>query len=192
MLRLEPFCAREKSLIAKLLPSSAAASPSLDTCTADISTSPADCASEPEEAAAGFALTAGVSTSPSASSASATAGAHSASATVTARLAISLFARFPCFVIYPVLGRGKGMRPNRPHPLASFAYVLCGFKRGPYASSKPHFCQISWALSLLRHQSRNSWVAAAFLLSEVTAPGYTMFLCVLAGTVPTICTPPKR
>ena len=84
------------------------------------------------------------------------------------------------------------MGPNRPHPLAWFAYLLCGSKRGAYASSKPHFCQISWALSLLRHQSRNSWVAAAFLLSEVTAPGYTMFLCVLAGTVPTICTPPKR
>ncbi len=48
------------------------------------------------------------------------------------------------------------------------------------------------ASSFVNAQSKNSWAASAFVESAQMAAGYTMFLCVSAGTVLTIFTPPKR
>ena len=100
MSRFVPFCAREKSLIAKLAPLTAAASPSLDTAT--------PVASEfPElEAATSCSGVRGLSTSPSASSAKAACAPPNASTQATARRDEPSHANFP--PLMPQLNRAGG------------------------------------------------------------------------------------
>jgi len=116
MSRFVPFCAREKSLIAKLAPSTAAASPSLDTATPVASESP-------ELEAASCAGVRGLSTSPSASSAKAACAPPNASAQATARHAMNLLMRiFPSHAPTQPSGRRVVERHAPSHQKGGWAH----------------------------------------------------------------------